>query len=155
MTKKEIILNTIWDEFEMGTCRLFVDVLDQYIPVVFFQDHKPSPDISDKMIRSINDILALDKNELDTLKEILYTSYLSVLTDGDNGDESSMLNREELYLNNKVKEIHIDQDNDRFNGVYSEIIMSSVSNNLINIIVKDAKIICLDDGTYFDLLEED
>ena len=65
MTKKEIILNTTWDEFEMGTCRLFVDVLNQYIPVVFFQDHKPTPNISNKMVQSINEILELDENELD------------------------------------------------------------------------------------------
>ena len=151
MTKKEIILNTTWDEFEMGTCRLFVDVLNQYIPVVFFQDHKPTPNISNKMVQSINDILALDENELETIKGMLHEAYL--LASSTIGESNA--SKEEVYKNSKVKEIHIDQDNDKFSGVYSEIIMSSISNNLINIIVKDAKIICLNDGTYFDSIEED
>lgn len=103
------------------------------------------------MVQSINDILALDENELEIIKGLLHEAYL--LTSGTTGESNA--SKEEVYKNSKVKEIHIDQDNDRFNGVYSEIIMSSISNNLISIIVKDAKIICLNDGTYFDLLEED
>ena len=151
MTRKEILLNTTWDEFEMGTCRLFVNVFNQYIPVIFFQDHKPSPDISNKMIQSINDILALDENELEVIKGMLHKAYLFA----SNTTAESNTSKEEVYKKSKVKEIHIDQDNDRFNSVYSEIIMSSGSNNLISVIVKNSKIICLDDGTYFDLLEED
>ncbi len=131
MTKKEIQMNTTWDEFEMGTCRLFVEVLNQYIPVIFFQDHKPKPSISVKMLKSINDILALDENEFDRLKAML---------------------GEEVYLQSKIKEIHIDQENDNFDGAYSEVIMNSVSNSVISVIVKDSKFICVNDGAYFDTL---
>lgn len=134
MTKKEIMINTTWDEFEMGTCRLFVDVLNQYIPVIFFQDHKPNPSISNKMVQSVNAILDMDINAFNRLEEILGV---------------------DLYEQSKINEIHIDQDNDKFNGVYSEIIMRSISPNLISIIVKDGKVMCLNDGTYFDLIEED
>ena len=71
MTKKELSINTTWDEFEMGTCRIFVPVLDQYIPTVFFQDHKPKPTISNKMLQGVNDILDMDENEFARLEDIL------------------------------------------------------------------------------------
>lgn len=131
MTKKELSINTKWDEFEMGTCRLFVSVLNQYIPAVFFQDHKPKPTISNKMLQSVNDILDMDINEFDRLKEILGV---------------------EVYEQSKIKEIHIDQENDKFDAVYSEVIMSSGSNSQISVIVKDGKFLRTNDGTYFDTL---
>jgi len=74
MTKKEVSLNTTWDEFEMGTCRLFIAALNQYIPTIFFQDHKPQPTISEKMLQSINDILAMTKDDFDQLNAILGTT---------------------------------------------------------------------------------
>lgn len=151
MTKKEISINTTWDEFEMGTCRLFVAIFDQYIPLVFFQDHKPKPSISNKMMKSINDILLLDENEVERLRVMLHEAYCSTFDTGDKGSES----KEEVYAQSKIKEIHIDQENDRFTCIYSEMIIASVANSLVNIIIKDGRVFCLNDGTYFDLLEED
>ena len=103
------------------------------------------------MVQSINDILALDESELEIIKGMLHEAYLFA----SNTTGESNISKEEVYKKSKVKEIHIDQDNDRFDGVYSEVIMNSASNHLINIIVKDGKVICRDDGTYFDSLEED
>jgi len=131
MTKKELSINTAWDEFEMGTCRLFVPVLNQYIPTVFFQDHKPKPTISNKMLQSVNDILDMDENEFDRLADIVGV---------------------ETYQQSKIKEIHIDQDNDKYEGVYSEVILSTGSNEQVSIIVKDGKFMLINDGTYFDTL---
>ena len=130
MTKKELSINVKWDEFEMGTCRLFVETLNQYIPAVFFQDHKPKPTISNKMLQGVNDILDMDSNEFDRIGEIL-------------GVESY-----------KIKEIHIDQDNDVYVGSYAELIVSTGSNVQVTIIVKDGKFLCVNDGTYFDNLVE-
>lgn len=131
MTKKELSINTTWDEFEMGTCGLFVPLLNRYITVVFFQDHKPKPTISNKMLQSVNDILDMDQNEFDRLEALI-------------GGK--------IYEQSKIKEIHIEQENDKFDGVYSEVIMDSTSNNLISVIVKDGKFIGINDGTYFDTL---
>ncbi len=130
MTKKELSINTKWDEFEIGTCRLFVSVLNQYLTVLFFQDHKPRPTISNKMLQGVNDILDMDINEFDRIGEIL-------------GVESY-----------KIKEIHIDQDNDVYVGSYAEVIVSTGSNVQVTIIVKDGKFLCVNDGTYFDNLVE-
>lgn len=131
MTKKELSINTKWDEFEMGTCRVFIEVLNKYIPVVFFQDHKPKPTISNTMLQSLNDILDMDIDQFARIEEIL---------------------GEEVYAHSKIKEIHIDQENDNFDGVYSEVIMDTGSNTQVAIIVKDGKFMCVNDGTYFDAL---
>ena len=131
MTKKELSINTAWDEFEMGICRVFIEVLNKYIPVVFFQDHKPKPTISNTMLQSVNDILDMSSDEFNRLEEILGTT---------------------IYEQSKIKEIHIDQDNDNFDGVYSEVIMSTGPNTQVSIVVKDGKFMCINDGTYFDTL---
>ncbi len=131
MTKKELSINIKWDEFEMGTCRIFVETLNQYIPTVFFQDHKPKPTVSNKMLQSVNDILNMDMNEFDRLEEILGT---------------------DVYNKSKIHEIHIDQENDKYDGVYSEVIMSTGANIQVSVIVKNAAFICVNDGTYFDTL---
>ena len=128
MTKKELSINIKWDEFEMGTCRVFVETLNQYILTLFFQDHKPKPTVSNTMLKAVNDILDMDINAFDRLREILDV---------------------EEY---KIKEIHIDQDNDVFEGVYSEVIVSTGSNIQVSVIVKDGKFTCVNDGTYFDTL---
>ena len=133
MTKKELSINVKWDEFEMGTCRLFVETLNQYIPAVFFQDHKPKPTISDKMLQSVNDILNMDKKEFDRLGEIVGL---------------------ETYQQSKIKEIHFDQDNDIYVGVYSEVILSTGAKEQVSIVVKDGTFLCVNDGTYFDKLVE-
>ena len=130
MGRKEILMNTKWDEFEMGTCRLFVNLFNQYIPFIFFQEHKPLPGISDRMIIALNHVMALNKDEQD-------------------------IDLDEIG-SNKVKEIHLDQENDRFSGIYSEIIMDTTSGAYVSLIVKDGKIITIDrDGSYFDSLNED
>ena len=129
MTKKELSINIKWDEFEMGTCRLFVETLSQYIPTLFFQDHKPKPTVSNTMLKAVNDILDMDSDEFDRLKEIVETQ------------------------DYKIKEIHIDQDNDIFGAVYSEVIVETAENTQVNVVVKDGKFFCVNDGTYFDTLE--
>ena len=131
MTKKELSINIKWDEFEMGTCRIFVETLNQYIPTVFFQDHKPKPIVTNKMLQSVNDILDMDIKEFERLEEILGT---------------------EDYRDSKIKEIHIDQDNGVFEGIYSEVIVAVSGNRQISVIVKDGKFMFVNDGTYFDTL---
>ncbi len=132
MTKKEVSINTKWDEFEIGTCRVFVDVLKLYIPVLFFQDHKPRPTVSNTMMQALNDILDMPLDEFDRLPEILG------MEDG---------------TNIKLKEIHIDQDNDVYEGVYSEVIIDTAAKTQVSVIVKDGAFICVNEGAYFDTLE--
>ncbi|HQR73608.1 MAG TPA: hypothetical protein PLH07_06540 [Sulfurovum sp.] len=139
MTRKEVMLNTVWDEFGMGTCRLFVDFFNQYIPFILFQDHKPTPNISSQMMQSINAILELDEGELESFKSLLYDAYLSqsVITQMNIVPWS----KADLYSASKVKEIYIDQDNDHGKGIYAEIIIECVPQILVCITVKEGKMI--------------
>jgi hypothetical protein len=147
MTRKEIMLNTKWDEFDMGTCRIYVDLFDQYIPFILFQEHRPTPDVSQKMISAINSILGLKIQQEESLKSMLYENYL--VQEKSKGN-SKLLDREEVYLQSKIDEIHIDQENDRLKGIYSEVIVTTMATEPISLIVKDGDFICIDDGTYFD-----
>lgn len=131
ISNKELMLITKWDEFDMGICRLEVPFFKQYTPFIIFQEHRPKPNISKRMVESINGILALHEHE-----QAFF--------------ENEFAN-EQGY---KVKEIHVDQDNDSLEGVYSEIIMERISGDTVQLIVKDGKIICYNnEGTYFDTVE--
>jgi len=132
MTRRDILFNTDWDEFDMGTCKLFVTFFNQYIPFIFFQNHQPTPNLTDKMILSLNHILTLEKES-----QALYFDTFQ-------GGKAP-----------KIQEIHIDQDNDKFESIYAEIIMQPIDNQYLSLIVKDACIIHLDKkGNYLDTLNE-
>jgi len=133
MKARDILFNTSWDELDLGTCKFFVPFFDQYISFILFQDHEPKPRITEKMILALNQIIELDKN-----KQEVFNKEFS--------------NRELL----KVREIHIDQENDVLNSIYSEIILDTNSNTYKSLIVKDGVIIEIDTaGTYLEALKKD
>ena len=132
MKARHILFNTSWDEFDMGTCKFLVPFFNQYIEFLLFQDHQPKPALTEKMIKAINDIMELDAKEQGLYFEVF----------GENPDV-------------KVSEIHIDQEHDELEGVYSEIIMSMPSGEYMSMIVKDGKIIYLDrEGSYLESLKK-
>ena len=133
MKARHILFNTSWDEFDMGICKFDVKFFDQFIPFLLFQDHKPKPVLTEKMIVAINNIMELDAKEQD----VYFDEF---------GENSEV----------KVSEIHIDQEHDGLDGVYSEIIMDMPAGKYMSMIVKDGKIIHLDcDGTYLESLKVD
>jgi hypothetical protein len=133
MKARHILFNTSWDEFDMGVCKFHVEFFDQFIPFILFQEHKPKPALTEKMIMAINNIMNLDAKD-----QGLYFDEF-----GENSDI-------------KVSEIHIDQEHDGLDGVYSEIIMDMPASEYMSMTVKDGKIIHLDrDGTYLELLKVD
>ncbi|WP_291869391.1 hypothetical protein [Maribacter sp.] len=170
MTKKELLNNTNWDEYQMGTCLLFVNVLSKEVPFVFFQKHKPEPSISDKMVESVNDILAINPVEIETIKEVLYEECLFAFQVADYGCEAQegethleahlrefeIFNKEDAYLKSEIQAVHINQEYDELNGTYSEIKINSASDNLISVIVKNGKIIDYgDDGVTLSVFDTD
>lgn len=133
MKRRDILFNTDWDEFDMGICKLFVPFFNQYIPFVFFQNHEPSPKLTDKMILSLNQILDLDEK----LQDFYFETF---------GQENEQ----------KVQEVHIDYDNDRFEGIYSEVILHSIEGEYVSLVFKDGKMVYIDrEGSYLDTLVED
>ncbi|MDQ7084783.1 MAG: hypothetical protein Q9M36_07545 [Sulfurovum sp.] len=132
MKARDILFNTSWDEFDMGICKLSVPFFNQYIPFILFQNHDRKPKLTPKMIVALNHIL-----ELDIDKQTLYFEKYS---------------KKDIP---KVQEIHIDQDNDILDAVYSEVILSMPKGEYMSLVVKDGTIIHLDDkGTYLTSLKE-
>jgi hypothetical protein len=170
MTKEEILDKTTWDNYGMGNCSIFVNLFDKEVPFVFFQDHESSPSITDKMVKSVNDILALNKSELNTIQEMLWDECNFAFTVADYGFEPKgnethleahlngfgILSKEVAYSKSEIKEVHIAQENDELSGRYAEIKIDSASDNLISVIVKNGKIIDFDDdGTYLGWFDQD
>lgn len=170
MTKKEILDKTTWDYYEMGTCHIYVPLFEKEIPFVFFQDHKPEPNITDKMIECVNDIISLERLEIETIKEMLMeecvfaftlTDYGCVPNEGEtdleaNFREFEIFNKENAYAKSEVTKIHIRQESDELKGRYAEIKIDSASDNLLSIIIKNGKIIDFDyDGTHLGWFEKD
>ncbi|GGH25315.1 hypothetical protein FAZ19_15710 [Sphingobacterium alkalisoli] len=170
MTKNEILNKTTWDDYEIGTCFIYVPLFEKEIPFVFFQNHEPTPSITDKMLACVNDILELEKSAIETIKEMLWEECIFSFTIGDygyepNDDETHLeahlkgfkiSNKDDAYAKSVVKEIQIDEKNDELSGRYAEIKINSASDNLIAIIVKNGKLIDFDyDGTYLPSFEID
>ena len=170
MTKEEILSKTIWDEYEMGNCPIFVDLFDKEIPFIFFQEHKEKPNITEKMVNCVNDVLTLNKSELNTMQALLWEECNFAFTISDYGFEAKngeshlqahldgfgISGKEDAYSKSGIKEIHIAQENDKLNGRYAEIKIDSASDNLISVIVKNGRIIDFDDdGTYLGWFEKD
>ena len=120
MTKDEILYKTTWDDYGSGTCLIFVNLFNKEIPFVIFQDHQAAPDITDKMCKCINEVLLLDKAELETIKNMLWEECHFAFTVADYGFEPKggethleahlrgfgISNKEEdAYLKSEVKEI--------------------------------------------------
>ena len=170
MTKEEILSKTDWDAYEMGNCPIFVEVFDQEIPFIFFQDHQEQPDITDKMVQCVNDVLTLNTSELITIQTLLWEECNFAFTVSDYGFEAKngethlqahlngfgISNKEDAYAKSGIKEVHIAQENDKLKGRYAEIKIDAASDNLISVIVKNGKIIDFDDdGTYLGWFEKD
>ena len=170
MEKAEIIGKTIWDEYGIGNCPIFVNLFGKEIPFRFFQEHESEPSITDKMIQCVNEVLSINKSELETVKEMLWQECNFAFQVSDYGFEPEegetdleahlkgfgISNQEDAYSKSRVLEIEIAEENDEFDGHYSEIKIDSSSDNLISIIVKNGKIIDFDDdGTYLGFFDKD
>lgn len=170
MTKEEILSKTVWDEYEIGNCPIFVDLFDKEIPFIFFQNHKEKYNITEKMVKCVDDVLTLDKSELNTIQTLLWEECNFAFTVSHYGFEAKndethlqahlngfgISRKEDAYSKSEIKEIHIAQENDKLNGRYAEIKIDSASDNLISVIVKNGKIIDFDDdGTYLGWFEKD
>ncbi len=171
MTKEEILEKTTWDYYiAMGTCPVYVPLFEKEIPFIFFQDSNLTPSITEKMFECVKDILALEKLELETIKEMLWEECYFAFSVTDYGCEPiagetdleanfrefGISNKEDAYSKSEIIEIQIAQEYDTYSGRYAEIKINSASDNLISIIVKNGKIIDFDDdGTNLGSFEED
>jgi hypothetical protein len=70
MTKAEISEQVTWNEDGFGHFRLFVPLFAKELPFVLF-GNLPTPAVSDKMAAIVNDVLALQPENLERVKELL------------------------------------------------------------------------------------
>lgn len=170
MTKEELLKNMTWGDYDIGRCSIYVPLFDKEMTFVFIQEHMPKPTITDKMTQSVNEILALKKSELPTIKEMLYEECLFAFQVSDYGCEAKegetdleahlrefeISNKEDAYAKCHIEEIFVNQENDEFTGSYGQIVIDTASDNLIHIIVKNGKLIDWDDdGCYVGFFEKD
>jgi hypothetical protein len=85
------------------------------------------------MLAAVNDILALEKSELETVKEMLWEECVFAFTVSDYGFEPDegethleahfkgfeISNKEDAFNKSKIQEIHIAQENDELSGRYA------------------------------------
>ena len=170
MTKEELLNKTNWDDHEMAVCPIFVNLFDRIVPFNILQEYKATPSITDKTTACVNDILLLDKSELETIKDMLWEECQFAFQVSDYGFEPEagethleahlkgfgISSREDAYSKCNIKGIHIYQDGDKFENRYSVISVDTASDNLIDVIVKNGKIIDFDyNGTSLGFFEED
>jgi len=133
MKMRDVLFNTSWDELDIGTCKFFVPFFDQYISFILFQDHSPKARITEKMVTAVNQVIELSNNTQEVYNK-------------------QFANNDSI----KIREIHIDQENDELDAVYSEIIVNTASDEYMSLVVKDGTIVCIDTkGTYLESLKSD
>lgn len=172
MTSNELINLINWNDIGIGTCRLYVKLFEREVLFTFFSSDIKRPKISEKMFETLTDVLKIETNQLDLIKDLLWEECLFAFQVADygcipnNGEthlqahlrEFGIENREDAYQKSELvkMEIQIHCDSDNLAARYAEIKINSASDNLISIIVKNGEIIDFDDnGTYLGQFEDE
>jgi len=170
MTKEEIIKQTTWDEDGIGSMAVFVKLFEKELPVSLFAEDYSDPQVSDKMVEALNDVINLSLEELPKVKQLLWEECLFSFQVADYGvtqmegetllaaqlREFEISNEEDAFSKSRIETIQVHYENDEFAGRYAEIKVESAANNYISLIVKDGHIVDFDDdGTHLGWFDED
>lgn len=170
MTKQDLEKIITWDENGIGRCKIFVPFLQKEIEFEVFSGIYENPKISDFMLQTIEDVLALSENSIEIIKNLLWEdcNFSFAITDYGNqpqkGETYKQVNFKEFQIHSKqdafdksiLKTIQIPEKNNDYKTRYAQIMIDSASNNYICIIIKKGKIIDYDDdGTYLGWFETD
>jgi hypothetical protein len=165
MTKAELTSKTVWDENGLGNLSLFIPLFDKSINIVLFPNQ--GSEVTDKMTDIVNDLLQLQQDQLDRVKDLLWEECRFAFHVADYGVEPmegeshveahlrefEISNAEDAFSKSSIKEIHV---SDEFKNRYAEIKVDTCSDNYISLIVKNGRIIDFgDDGVYLGWFEED
>jgi len=167
MNKSEITDQIEWDANDLGNLSLFVPLFGMEVPFVLFTQYGTTPELTDKMMATINDVLALEPGNLSRVKELLWEECNFSFQVADYGVEMEpgetslqahfrefgISNPDNAYEKSSIKEIHI---SDEFEERYAQIKVDTGANNYISIIVKNGRIIDFDDdGTHLGWFDRD
>lgn len=158
-----------WDEPGIGRVDKHLPFLEMDVRFIFFTQETDPPGISEKMHQTMLDVLALTENDENKLKELLWEEAVFSFTVADYGceprDGESHLdahmrefecaNREDTYRQCTVQEVQFDAESDELRNRFAIIVIETVANNLIDVIVKNGRIVDFDDsGTFLGFFEE-
>ena len=169
MTKQEFENKINWDTYGIGYINMYLPLFDMEIVFELFSADSKNPSITDKMYATVEDVLNMQPNSIEQIKDLLWEECDFSFTVGDYGCEPEdgetvkeahfrefeLFTKQDAYSKSNVQSVQISDESDKLEGRYAEIKVDSASDNLISIIVKNGKIIDYDDGTCLDWFEKD
>ena len=170
MDKQTLHNKIIWDEYGVGSINIMVPLFGKELEFKLYTQEGETPEISEKMYCTVNDVQDLSPTLVETIKDLLWEEADFSFTVADYGcvpqsDETpkeahfrefGLSNKDDCYAKCQVKGVQIAYESEQYNGRYAEIKIDTATDNLISIIVKNGKIIDYDDdGTYLGWFEND
>ena len=167
MTKADLVAKTIWDDNGLGKLLLFVPLFGKELPFVLFPADGAPPEVTDKFVATVQDVLALPPGELERVKDLLWeecnfafqVSWYGV--DIQPGEtplqahlrEFEISNPGDAFAQSDVQEV---QMFDGFEGRFAKIQVNTGSGSRISIVIRNGQIVDFDsDGTFLGAFDED
>lgn len=167
MNALDVAERTQWDANDLGELTAHIALFGEELPVVLFPAEGAGPEVTAKMVATLNEVIALPPAALAQVKQMLWDEANFAFEVADYGVEAQegetprqahlrefgVADAEDAYALCTVREIHV---RDEFASRFAEIKIDTVAENRISVIVKDGRIIDWDDdGTYLGGFEED
>lgn len=167
MQVSEIADQVEWDDIDLGNVTLPVGLFGEALPFVLFPAPGASPEVTEKMAATIDDVLKLAPADLAKVKAMLWDEANFAFQMADYGVEAEdgetplqahlrefgIGNAEEAFAKSTVREIHVF---DEFEGRFAEVKIDTGAENRIGIIIRNGRIIDWDDdGTHLGWFDED
>lgn len=170
MNKQDIEKNIIWNEYGVGYVDVLLPIFGKEIQFELFSEDDKNPTISAKMFATIEDVLNLPIDSIERIKELLWeecnfsfavSDYGCEVREGEtikdaHFREFEINDLQDSYDKSKVEGVQITYESDELNGRYAVLLIEAVTDELLNVIIKNGKIIDYDhDGTYLGWFETD
>ena len=167
MNAEQIAALTRWDDYDMGHLDLTVPIFGKPLPFVLFPADAGPAGVTDQMVATIADMLALTPAQLPVIETMLWdeVQFTFAITDygveEQPGETTLQANLRDFAVSSPadalarafVQKIHISVD---FDSRFATILVDTVTDNLINIIVKNGRIIDWGyDGAHLGWFEKD
>ena len=159
-----------WDEYDRGSARFHVPLFGEELRFVYFPVDRGPPQITRKMEMVTRDVLELGEADLDRLKDLLWeefvfsfvvTDYGVVQNPGESAFEAyqrefEVRNRDDAWMKSHLYDVDISAEMEELESRYAVLCVDAATDNYLNVIVKDGRIVDLDDdGTVLSWFEAD
>jgi hypothetical protein len=163
----QIAVLTRWDDYDTGHLTVPVPLFGKPLPFVLFPADAGAAGVTDQMAATIADVLALTPAQLPLIEAMLWdeVKFTFAITDygveEQTGETTLQANLRDFKVTGapdalaraSVLKIHISED---FDSRFATILVDTITDNLINIIVKNGRIIDWGyDGVHLGWFEKD